>query len=294
MNELTTISKSSLPAAPSRDLVDLVDRLSNALEAVPGSHRPEICSACLPIERERRLLIDRGQELEGALVRADEKEIKLMITMLRSAFPTQGITDSASAAMNVKLFVSALSIFPVWAISEACRRVLEGRAGINTAFAPTPPQMAELCREIVAPFLLERSKITALLTAKVYTLPTEEERQRVADGLAALLDEFKRLPDDRKRDLDAGRQEFVDASQQLIKRQLALAGIHDGLPMSLELRAKVAEMAMDQKYEDLVNAAADRRQAMEQPIGGKDEEKAEGADQPAVGEPASAGDMRDL
>ncbi|PVE25411.1 hypothetical protein DC522_05820 [Microvirga sp. KLBC 81] len=232
--------------------------------------------------------------MERALVRATETEIRSMVSTLRAAFPTHGITDSASAEMNVKLFVAALSVFPAWAVSEACRRVLEGRAGINTAFAPTPPQMAELCREIVSPFLEERAKITALLTAKVYTLPTDEERQRVADGLAALLEDLKRVPDDRKREVDIGKKELVDASSRLIKRQLALAGIHDGLPMSLDMRAKIAEMAMDKKYEDLLNAATERRQDMDQPIGGKDDKEGDGATRASDGEPASAGDVRDV
>ncbi|HZH50280.1 MAG TPA: hypothetical protein VEZ16_00210 [Microvirga sp.] len=288
MNEITTPSRSSLPTVASRELSDLVARFTNALEYTPGSHQPEICSACVPSEDERRVMLARVEALDAALVRATEAEIGRMVSSLRAAFPAQGATDPASATLTVKLFMSALAVYPAWAISEACRRVLEGRAGINTAFAATPAQMAEICREIVAPFLEERSKITSVLTAKVYSLPTEEERRRVADGLAKLAEDLKRIPDERKRSPDDRKKAFLEMDQRLIRRQLALAGVGGNIVMSLQMRAKLEEIAVDEKYKDLVSAVAERRAGLDEAIGGRDDE-AEGAGAERAGDRTDAG-----
>lgn len=291
MNELTTANtRSSLPTAPSRQLSDLVARFTSALEYSPGSHRAEICTAAAPSDAERQVLAARSGALDAALTRATDREIRAQVGVLLSAFPRKDAGDTASADALLKLYVSALTYYPAWAIAEVCRSILEGRASINTAFAPTPAQMAERCREVVAPFLEERAKISSVLTAQVYDLPTQEERERIAAGFAKLADALKRVPDDRKRNVEDANKSFVDASERLIRRQLAAAGITDGLPMSVELRDRIAAIRaqneIDEKYDALGNAAAERRQRMEKGNGGKDEQ-AEGAG--AVGADGRAG-----
>lgn len=107
------------------------------------------------------------------------------------------------------------------------------------AFAPQPPQIAHLCREIVQGVHSERARIVKVLDATVYHEATPEERARVAAGLALLRDEVKAVPD---RDREAHKDlmaSFAASEARMRERELRAAGIDDGLTMSLALRSKL-------------------------------------------------------
>lgn len=111
---------------------------------------------------------------------ADEPVITRAVATLRAAFPAAN-DGHENAVLTVRLYVSALNGFPEWAVSEACRKALEGRLGSNPGFAPTPPQLAQGCRELVAKFIDERGKIERVLNAEVARHTTPEDRARAVE-----------------------------------------------------------------------------------------------------------------
>lgn len=119
----------------------------------------------------------RYSALQNILRPIDEHALTRAVATLRAAFPAAN-DGHENAMLTVKLYVSALSGFPEWAVHDACRKALEGRVGANPGFAPTPPQLAQTCREFVAKFLDERGKVERILTAEVTKRTTAEDRER--------------------------------------------------------------------------------------------------------------------
>lgn len=182
-------TRSSLPTVPTRAMADLVGKLGNRLEMTP-SGAAEICDAVAPTDDERGLLQDRIGALNQLLVGSKLASIEGRVGALLSGFPTYG-ADAQTAAMNGKLIVSALQRFPLWVVDTACQRVRDGDAGLNRSRAPTAPELAHLCREIVGPVLSERGQIERILTARLYSLPAPEERERVQAGFNKLVGEMR-------------------------------------------------------------------------------------------------------
>lgn len=236
-------ARSSSPVAPSRELVSVVDRLTNALEAIPGGRRMQVRDVAAPTDAEKSVLVARREALLTTLQPAHPDEIGRAISMMRQAFDGGPAMSQEDISTTRKLYVMALSPFPMWAVSEACRQVIEGKAGLNTAFAPKPPQMAELCRSLVMPFREEKGRIDAILTAEVYTLPSDEERARIAAGFDELVAGLKRVPDEKRMTDEQRGAGFVAANQRLMAKDLQHAGIEDdGAGLSPELRMKIAGM----------------------------------------------------
>jgi hypothetical protein len=185
----TPTPKSYLHTIPPRPIVDLVDRLTNRIEAGHGG-RTEFSSNVAPTDGERNALASRAAELMHALAPAWQSEIEGRIGALLSGFPTYG-ADAHAAAMNARLIISALAKFPLWVLDEACRRVRDGVAGISPSKAPTAPELSQLCREIVLPVQVENGKIDRILRAKVYEPATEAERERVLSVVKGVVAELK-------------------------------------------------------------------------------------------------------
>lgn len=186
MNAITTRSKSS-PLVPTRAMDDLIGRLMGQMtpvSAVPGLY--EISDACAPSAEARGALQGRADHLASGLTAAEPEAISRCITSLGVVLPSRS-TNAEAAKMELALTVEALKAFPEWAVANVCRRYLDGRLG-NGRYAPTPPELAKACRELIAPFQAEAAKIQRILNAQVYREPTEEERARVQ----AKVDELKR------------------------------------------------------------------------------------------------------
>jgi hypothetical protein len=232
-------SKSSPPTVVSRDLDRLVGRLTNAIERTP-SGVVEICSTSAPTVAERDILGRRLVELNGSLTRPDSHggraEIGRMIATLLAGFPTMG-ADGSTAALNIELFKTALAPFPLWVVREACRRVVDGTAGLNRAYAPTAPQMAELCRGLVQPVLAERAGIEQLLGARVYELPTDEEIARRAEVVEAALAKLTRSNAMAAPDRDRRAAERAHRAKEAGEAGLGVSIA--GLQLSDEAVAKV-------------------------------------------------------
>lgn len=180
MNALSTV-RSSTPVLASRQLDTLISRFSNALENKPGSYSQKIIPAeSAPSDDERQVLEARYAALLNILKPADEHALTRSVATLRAAFPAAN-DGHENAMLTVKLYVSALSGFPEWAVNDACRKALDGRIGNNPNFAPTPPQMAQACREFVSKFVDERGKLERILHAEIARHTTAEDRARAVE-----------------------------------------------------------------------------------------------------------------
>lgn len=180
MNALSTV-KSSTPALASRQLDTLISRFTNALETKPGTfNRKTIPASSAPTAEERQALAERHLDLESRLRPIDEHALTRSVATLRAAFPAAN-DGHENAMLTVKLYVSALSSFPEWAVNEACRKALTGSLPANPGFAPTPPQMAQACRAVVVKFADEKAKLESILSAEVVKESTPESRERAVE-----------------------------------------------------------------------------------------------------------------
>lgn len=143
-----------------------------------------------PSAEQRALLTSRRDALIVATGRADPVRIKQMVAALRLGLKAQATTE-AGAAAALELNIRALAHFPEWTVSEACRRFNNGEAGEGT-FVPTPAELANECRALLAPVHDELTKLRRVLDAEVYVEPTAEQRGRIADGMDALIADLKR------------------------------------------------------------------------------------------------------
>src|SRR5215203_2000792 len=125
MGALTTALISRPPSPLTRQTSDIVRRLSSRLEEVPGAMRPAVNASLAPSAAETRALQARASEIADSLSRGNEREIGAEYARLRSVFAA-GPTDSMTAFGVVEAAASALAEFPLWTVTEACRRVLKG------------------------------------------------------------------------------------------------------------------------------------------------------------------------
>jgi hypothetical protein len=155
-----------------------------------GSYsRKTIQASAAPSDDERQALEARLGALLSILKPADENALKRSIGAMRAAFPAAN-DGYENAMMTVNLYVAALKSFPEWVVNDACRKALTGTLGANPGFAPTPPQLAQACREIAGPYMAERGKVEAILNAEVAKHTTAEDRARAVARWEAMRPSF--------------------------------------------------------------------------------------------------------
>jgi hypothetical protein len=77
-------------------------------------------------------------------------EIARQLAKLLSAFPTQDTGQAAN--LRIDAYFEAIDGSPTWAVEHAVRRILSGSiTELDGRFAPTPPQLATVVRNLVSP-----------------------------------------------------------------------------------------------------------------------------------------------
>jgi len=77
--------------------------------------------------------------------------------------------------------MTAIEDSPLWALTEAVRLVLKGEWSGNAAFAPTPPQLAEIVSQRMQEARLVKHRFERLLRAEVEpSKPTAEDYEKRA------------------------------------------------------------------------------------------------------------------
>ncbi|TXN26852.1 hypothetical protein [Methylobacterium sp. WL19] len=202
---------------------------------MPGNFRRYALSAAHePTAEQRGALLDRRAEIDVGLVGADDITIRERVGALRAVMASAQ-AGAETVAIARQAFIAVLSRYPSWAVTEACTRFLDGRAG-NKVYAPTPAEIAEVCRGLIADALTERARINAILDAEVYQAPTEAERAEVVRRHQAFVEETARAAGIRRqRDGDALRgsdaADRAEAERILEERKVAAAA-EAGLSLS--------------------------------------------------------------
>lgn len=129
----------------------------------------------------------------------DRPAIGVELARLLAAFPMA--QPGASADLRVDAYAEALAGLPSWALREARWRIVRGEATVTVGdetrpldmrFAPTPPQLASIVRDIVKPYRDDLADLTDLVRIEPNRDPDPAERKRVSDGFDALLDSLGR------------------------------------------------------------------------------------------------------
>lgn len=230
MNSLTRQTPSSPPAAPSQALDLAIRRLTSALER-EGTSQFSISSRSAPTADERRALSERYAAVAASLRPPPAETIMRLVGVMRSGFPSQSTSD-AERKTALKVYASALSRFPEWAIERTCREAIEGRVG-KGQFAPSAAEMAAHCERFVREACEEMGAIDRILGAKVYHEPSDDERRRIEEG-------FGRLSRELAGALDMDGASRPKPEPLTLEKAVQQAGtLGAGLRLSEEIRRKL-------------------------------------------------------
>ncbi|NEU14648.1 hypothetical protein G3T14_21425 [Methylobacterium sp. BTF04] len=211
--------RDGIPPSPQRTAA-LTAYLHNNLETMPGNFRRYALSAAHePSAEHRAMLMERRAEIDDGLVGADDITIRERVGALRAVMASAS-AGAETVAIARQAFIAVLQRYPAWAVTEACTRFLDGRSG-NKVYAPTPAEIAEVCRTLVAEPLTERARINAILDAEVYQAPTEADRAEVARRHQAFVEETARAAAMRRTQEGDTRPRGDAADREAAKRDLA-------------------------------------------------------------------------
>lgn len=117
--------------------------------------------------------------LAGHLAPASAEEIGTAFAMLRVQFPARDVEEGQARAA-AKGFLVAMEGVPAFALDEAVRRVLRGKAGLPAGYMPTAPQLRQLVDDLSRPARWHARRLRFLMEAEVERDVSPEERERVA------------------------------------------------------------------------------------------------------------------
>jgi hypothetical protein len=145
-----------------------------------------------PTDSERQqipaLLSSLKQRLSAAP--GDRQLIAAELAKLLAAFPAQAQSD-APASLRIEAYFEAVGDAPAWAVQQARLRIIRGEVGsLDTRFAPNPPQLAAVVRDLLSSLRNDLADLERLSAAVVEHVPTPEERARVAAKFAELKQTF--------------------------------------------------------------------------------------------------------
>lgn len=169
------------PIALNERTIATIRRLTSALRPTGDPRRSSISALSAASPSERALLEARVAELDRADLPAPPNVLAKIITGLLSAFPT-ATGDVDDARLVVQTYLMALDGLPHYAVREAAMRYLSGRVERRDhAYAPKPPELARLARQIATPFRAERYQIGRILAAEIEERPDEAARRAAVE-----------------------------------------------------------------------------------------------------------------
>lgn len=123
------------------------------------------------------------ERLQPAGSEAVLEELKVLFAVFEVRRDTKGETESATVG-----YVMTLQKYPRWALHAAIERFLDGTVPKqSTKYAPRPPELGEVIRQIIAPVQAEAHKARHRARHNPDPTPTlisAEERARVALKMA--------------------------------------------------------------------------------------------------------------
>ena len=166
---------------------------------------------------ERTLLQDRFRLLTDNLQAAKRGDIIARVSQMIMGFGAAAANIGKKDATTIAVqYAVVLQSLPMWAIERAIGKFERGEVsadqveGVNRAFWPTTAQLHVIASELAAEFFAERRQLRDALHGVVERQISDEERQRVADGLAELADSMKAGFAPPARDEPLLDQEYID------------------------------------------------------------------------------------
>lgn len=135
----------------------------------------------LVTDGERRWLEDRAAVLRRSMVRGNRDAIASVIAGMLLRFPQAGAPGETEG--RVAAYVADLQEFPLWAVERAA-------AGVKGQWSPASNVLVDAVRAVLAPTMDEAAKVSRLLTADVYHVPTDDERRRVEARFRKMAGDF--------------------------------------------------------------------------------------------------------
>lgn len=157
--------------------------------------RPALMSGCSITAPDRRRLEATAQGIKQRLIPqpGERQAMAVILAKMLAAFPAQSQSD-APAAQRIEAYFEALSDVPMTILDVARKEIITGKAPeCSGTWAPTPPQVATVCRRLMSDERRTLERIERLLTAE----PIEEielgERERVGAGFDRLKFDLKAM-----------------------------------------------------------------------------------------------------
>ena len=163
-----------------------LQRLRRGLGTI--ANRPALTMGMEPTEAERAQIPVLTSTLKRQITAgpADRTLIAAEIAKLLTAFPRQDTGDS-ELSLRIDAYFEAVGDAPAWAVQQARLRIIRGEVGsLDTRFAPNPPQVAAIVRDLLSSLRNDLADLERLSAAVVEHVPTPEERERVVAGFDKL------------------------------------------------------------------------------------------------------------
>lgn len=157
--------------------------------------RPILMAGCSITEVDRRRLEATAEGIRHRLTPqpGERPAMAVILAKLLAAFPAQSQSD-APAAQRIEAYFEALSDVSMIILDTARKEIITGKAPeCSGTWAPTPPQVATVCRRLVADERRTLEKIDRLLAAEPIAEISRDERKRVAAGLDRLKFDLKAM-----------------------------------------------------------------------------------------------------
>jgi hypothetical protein len=251
---LPSLTSTTVPLVPTRDMADLVDRYSNKIETIDGRLKAVISSALAPSPRARQALAHRRSEIAACLRPTSERHIVGQITKMKVALASPAL-DEKTAQAEVRVFIEALANFPDWAISRAALRfirdeVREPNGKKRGPYFPKAPEMVRECEALLTEARVEAARIDRILNAEVVDAPSAIEREASFAKIDEVVAAFRETNDVTKLEERRRAEERLFRAREVASEAASLrshrtseqaeAGFIPSMSLSEELAASIA------------------------------------------------------
>jgi len=169
--------------------------------------------AYVPDAKLRSLLQIRLYKLRAELIPGHPADLARAVTEMMLGFGSERASEEEAEAV-VTQYVKVLAHLPLWAVERACLRFARGSVSKTDcpdwkrAYAPSTAQLCHVIEASVAEFYRQERRIEAALNGVPAYRPTEEERERIAQG-------FKRLQQDLRPNNSGAQRAAAEARLEL-------------------------------------------------------------------------------
>lgn len=214
MGAVTTYRTQAVAEAPGEMTKALSDRLTfiEAKMERHGSVGYAIPDTAMPNPVDWDAMKRRRDRLARSLTPADPSQIVLAISQMFSAWPSARY-DLETTARMASTYAATVSSLPQWAIDAGVLAIVKA----GGSFAPSAGDFAAECGRQAAPAKKELDRLTRVLSAEVFHVPTDDEKARIVAGFAELQAQMSAPTGDGRTPFKSEKQIKAEANAWLEK-----------------------------------------------------------------------------